>query len=97
MLGRFIWNELATTDVARAKAFYEQTLGWTFEPCELPDGAYWAAKAGDTIVGGVEGMAISTVDAVAGASTVETTNSCVQNILLPVECAQAGLGFRRAA
>jgi predicted enzyme related to lactoylglutathione lyase len=97
MHGPFIWNELATTNVEQDKAFYEQTPGRTFEPCELPDGAYWEVKSGDTIVSGVEGMANSTVDAVAGASPVETTNSCVQNILLPVGCAQAGLGFRRAA
>lgn len=56
MLGQFIWNELATTDVDKAKDFYEQILGWTFEAFELPDGAYWVAKAGDTIVGGLGGM-----------------------------------------
>jgi uncharacterized protein len=28
--GTFNWNELMTRDVAKAKAFYGATLGWTF-------------------------------------------------------------------
>lgn len=47
MSGRFNWNELMTNDVNRAKQFYGQTLGWTFEPFPMPDGEYWIAKAAD--------------------------------------------------
>ena len=45
--GRFNWNELMTNDIAKAKAFYGQTLGWTFEPFPMPDGEYWIARAPD--------------------------------------------------
>ena len=27
--GEFCWNELMTGDVAKAKAFYAKTIGWT--------------------------------------------------------------------
>lgn len=47
MSGRFNWNELMTNDINRAKQFYGQTLGWTFEPFPMPDGEYWIAKAAD--------------------------------------------------
>lgn len=53
MHGGFVWNELATGDVERAKAFFEEVLGWTFEEFPLPEGPYWVAKADDTLVGGV--------------------------------------------
>ena len=29
--GKFHWNELMTRNVERAKKFYSETLGWTFE------------------------------------------------------------------
>jgi predicted enzyme related to lactoylglutathione lyase len=52
--GSFHWNELMTRDVARAKAFYAGTIGWTFEPMPMPGGGtYWIAKAGDKPVGGL--------------------------------------------
>lgn len=53
MDGTFVWNELLTGDVERAKAFLAATLGWTFEEFPLPEGPYWVAKVGDTLVGGV--------------------------------------------
>lgn len=43
--GQFCWNELMTHDLARAKAFYSATLGWTFEPMHMDDGGtYWIIK-----------------------------------------------------
>jgi predicted enzyme related to lactoylglutathione lyase len=52
--GSFHWNELMTHDVARAKAFYAGTIGWTFEPMPMPGGGtYWIAKAGDKPAGGL--------------------------------------------
>ena len=54
--GAFSWNELMTTDVEGAKAFYQQLFGWTFEemnPTEMP---YHIAKAGETETAGVMGM-----------------------------------------
>lgn len=51
--GEFYWNELMTRDVEKAKAFYEKTLGWSFEAMPMPDGTYNVAKIGDKPVGGV--------------------------------------------
>jgi predicted enzyme related to lactoylglutathione lyase len=41
-----------TRDVERAKKFYADTLGWTFDGMPMPGGTYWVAKAGGEIVGG---------------------------------------------
>ena len=54
--GNFHWNELATRDVAGAKAFYAATLGWTFDDMPMPEGTYTVAKAGDDMVGGIFNM-----------------------------------------
>src|SRR5579884_2685823 len=51
--GQFYWNELMTRDVERAKRFYTEALGWTFEGMPMQDGAYWVAKSGGEIVGGL--------------------------------------------
>jgi hypothetical protein len=42
--GTFFWNELMTRDVEQAKRFYGDTIGWRFEPMQMPDGGtYWCA------------------------------------------------------
>ena len=52
--GTFYWNELMTRDVERAKKFYGETLGWTFDSMAmLGGGTYWIAKAGGVSAGGV--------------------------------------------
>jgi uncharacterized protein len=52
--GHFHWNELLTADVERAKRFYGDTIGWTFESFPMQDGAtYWVAKIDDQPVGGI--------------------------------------------
>ena len=51
--GHFHWNELVTRDVGKAKKFYGDTIGWTFEGMPMPDGTYWVAKMGDAYVGGL--------------------------------------------
>ncbi|MBI3771809.1 MAG: VOC family protein [Gammaproteobacteria bacterium] len=56
--GAFSWNELLTTDVTRAKAFYGELLGWTLEDIKSNGMDYTIAKAGETQVGGI--MAIPT-------------------------------------
>ena len=51
--GHFLWNELNTHHVDRAKAFYEATIGWTFVPMPMGEGmTYWLAKVGETSVAG---------------------------------------------
>ena len=51
--GHFHWNELLTADVERAKRFYSEIIGWTFESMPMPDGAtYWVASmAGQPVAG----------------------------------------------
>jgi predicted enzyme related to lactoylglutathione lyase len=45
--GCFHWNELRTRDAERAKRFYRDTIGWTFEAASTPDGhTYWVAMEG---------------------------------------------------
>ena len=36
--GHFYWNELMTRDAEKAKKFYGNTVGWTFEAMTMPDG-----------------------------------------------------------
>ena len=54
--GKFIWNELNTHDVDRAKRFLSSTLGWTFDPMPMPEGTYWIIKNGDDRIGGIFDM-----------------------------------------
>lgn len=52
--GMFYWNELMTHDGTRAKAFYADSLGWTFEAFPMSTGGtYWVAKSGSETVGGI--------------------------------------------
>ena len=57
--GVFHWNELMTHDVEKAKAFYSETLGWTYDDMPMPgmDATYTVAKSGDVMVGGIFPMA----------------------------------------
>ena len=55
--GTFVWFELNTDDVAKAKAFYGKTLGWTFSEMSGPM-PYTIIHNGDAMIGGmVAGMA----------------------------------------
>jgi predicted enzyme related to lactoylglutathione lyase len=51
--GRFHWNELMTRDVEKAKKFYADTLGWSFEAMPMPDGTYWIATIDGEPVAGI--------------------------------------------
>jgi predicted enzyme related to lactoylglutathione lyase len=52
--GNFFWNELRTRDADRAKHFYEQTIGWKFEPMAMADGGtYWVANLNGKPVAGM--------------------------------------------
>lgn len=42
-----------TRDTERAKKFYSDAIGWTFEAMEMSDGTYWVAKMGGQYVGGL--------------------------------------------
>ena len=51
--GAFSWCELMTNDVAEAKNFYSQLLGWTIEEMEMEGMTYNVLKAGEDAVGGI--------------------------------------------
>lgn len=52
--GMFCWNELVTHDEARARKFYANTLGWTFDSTPMPEGGtYWTAKSVGQLAGGI--------------------------------------------
>jgi len=52
--GTFYWNELHAHDAERARKFYADTIGWTFDPMPMAEGGtYWLAKAGGDMVGGI--------------------------------------------
>lgn len=54
--GKVYWNELMTTDVEAAKAFYAATLGWSYDGMPMPEGMYYVAKTADGMVGGMMQM-----------------------------------------
>ena len=52
--GHFNWNEFVTRDPERAKKFYAETVGWTYQAKPMPGGGtYWLAMMDDVPVGGI--------------------------------------------
>ena len=51
--GRFAWYELMTTDVAAARTFYAQIVGWKAEDASTPDLTYTYLRAGTALVCGL--------------------------------------------
>jgi predicted enzyme related to lactoylglutathione lyase len=51
--GAFSWTELATTDVAAAKKFYGQLLGWQLKDMNMGDMTYTVLNAGGQDIGGI--------------------------------------------
>jgi uncharacterized protein len=52
--GHFHWNELMTRDVERAKRFYRDTIGWSFDSMPMEDGqTYWLAQLDGRPVAGI--------------------------------------------
>ena len=55
--GTIHWNELNTRDVAGAKAYYGQVLGWAFETMPMDGGGeYTVGRLGDDMVAGIFDM-----------------------------------------
>jgi len=52
--GTFYWNELMTRDVERAKKFYGDVIGWSFDAMPMSGGGtYWVAKMNGQPVAGL--------------------------------------------
>jgi predicted enzyme related to lactoylglutathione lyase len=61
----FYWNELMTRDVERAKRFYGETIGWSFDPMPMPDGGtYWCAMLDGRPVAGIFSISAPEYDGV---------------------------------
>lgn len=57
-IGKFCWHELMTRDVAAARKFYGELLGWKTEECDMGGcGTYTMIKAGGQSIGGMLQMA----------------------------------------
>jgi len=55
--GQVVWRDLATPDVARAKAFYGQVFGWTFEDKGKGKDLYSVIMHNGKAIGGIVPMA----------------------------------------
>ena len=55
MHGVFHWNELRARDVEKAKKYYSDLLGWTYEEVKMEEdnSLYYLCKSGDQIVAGM--------------------------------------------
>ena len=51
--GRFVWYELATTDMETAKAFYSSVVGWDIADAPTPGSNYMIFTAGGAPVAGL--------------------------------------------
>ncbi len=51
--GRFTWYELMTTDMAAARTFYAEVVGWGAQDASTPDLAYSLFTAAKAAVGGL--------------------------------------------
>ena len=51
--GRFVWRDLMTRDVAAAKRFYTELLGWRFEDTKRNGRGYALARLGSVPVAGI--------------------------------------------
>ena len=49
-VGALCWNELATTDIERAKSFFGELLGWEYE---IAEGGYVSIRNGAALNGGM--------------------------------------------
>ncbi|TLG75594.1 VOC family protein [Methylocystis sp. B8] len=51
--GAICWNELNVHDVERAKKFYSESLGWSFEGMPMGGFTYWIISSHGARVGGM--------------------------------------------
>lgn len=54
--GHFVWRELMTTDVAKARTFYGGLFGWTFDEMPMGETTYTMVGNGGKNTGGIMSM-----------------------------------------
>jgi predicted enzyme related to lactoylglutathione lyase len=50
----YSWNELISSDVERAKQFYADVFGWSYDGMDMGHGTYWVVQGGES--GGIAGL-----------------------------------------
>ncbi len=53
VLGKFIWYDQMSNDLAGSEAFYTKVVGWTLAPNTMNAQRYTLLQAGETMVGGL--------------------------------------------
>ncbi|MEA5155048.1 VOC family protein [Raineyella sp.] len=53
--GRPTWVDLTTTDIEKARTFYGNVFGWTFQDQGPEFGHYTMVRSGDAVIGGMMG------------------------------------------
>jgi uncharacterized protein len=53
VLGKFVWYDQMSNDLAGAEKFYSKVVGWTLAPNTMNAQKYTLLKAGETMVGGL--------------------------------------------
>jgi len=58
--GTFNWNELITGDVEKAKAFFAETVGWSYDgmPMGPEGGTYWLAMQNGKPIAGIMSLEV---------------------------------------
>ncbi|MEM7009059.1 MAG: VOC family protein [Thermodesulfobacteriota bacterium] len=100
--GTLVWNELATNDTEKAKEFYTELFGWTYDEMDMGGGmTYTAFKNGDWPAAGMMAIgqdmgdmpptwsvyfAVNDCDS----STEEATNLGGQTIVPPTDIPEVG-------
>jgi hypothetical protein len=51
--GQFCWNELMTSDTAKAKEFYTKLFGWTVQDHDMKNMTYTMFNQGEKGIGGM--------------------------------------------
>ncbi|MEP6548746.1 MAG: VOC family protein [Gammaproteobacteria bacterium] len=59
----FVWCELMTTDVAAAKAFYADVVGWNTQDVPMPGMTYTLLRVGDAQIAGLMALPKEACDA----------------------------------
>ncbi|MGB0454749.1 MAG: VOC family protein [Bacteriovoracaceae bacterium] len=54
--GDFSWIDLMTTDLEKAKTFYSEIFGWSYESMDTPNGPYHFSKITEGNVGGLAAL-----------------------------------------
>jgi predicted enzyme related to lactoylglutathione lyase len=55
-VGRFVWHDLMTPDIAKAQKYYADLLGWTYKDFTTGEGTYSMIHAAGTEWGGFMGL-----------------------------------------